>query len=193
MSAPELFTEVCIYVLDVTSLLLLYEFSLQNPDWEPKRKFLLPKLIRELVIVQVKSSLRDIGAGLHKAMSTGKLYRFDEDYGVNLEKRFKNLERWIEKHCELVASQEILKIEQPNNAADTAKGKLLTYMLVELLNNNPEHLRVLISEDYFYNNLCGGFKLPLISTESYMYKVEGLEWGKKFTEFITKVKEYENK
>lgn len=189
ISAPELFTEACIYVLDVTSLLLLYEFSLQNPDWEPKRKFLLPKLIRELVIVQVKVSLRDIGAGLHKAMSTGKLYRFDEDYGVNLEKRFKNLERWIEKHCELVASQEILKIEQPNNAADTAKGKLLTYTLVELLNNNPEHLRVLISEDYFYNNLCGGFKLPLVSTESYMYKMEGTGWGQRFTEFLKGIKE----
>ncbi len=193
ISAPELFTRTCSYVLDVTSLLLLYEFSLSYAEWEPKRKFLLPKLIRELVAVQVKASLRDIGAGLHKAMSTGKLYRFDKDYGVNLEKRFKNLEKWIENHCELVASQEILKIEQPNNAADTAKGKLLTYTLVELLNNNPMQLRVLVSEDYFYSNLCGGIKLPLISTESYMYKVEGLEWGTKFTEFITKVKEYESK
>ena len=180
MRNPILFADSCEYLLDITALLLLFEFSLLNPDWKPERKFLLPKFIKEMVLVQQKALRSDIPAGLHKAMSTGNLYRFDDDFGLNLEKRFKALEQWIDNHCSLVASKDILKMEQP---VDSPKGRLLSYTLVEFLNITPQHLRVLLSEDFYYNKMFKNM-LPLVSTESYMYKKEGAEWGKRFTEFL---------
>lgn len=177
---PLLFIDSCEYVLDITAMLLLFEFSMLNSEWKPRKKFLLPKFIRELVLVQQKTLPMDVGAGLHKAMKRGKLHRFSDDYGKNLVERFEAMEKWIDSHCTIVASSEILKIDQP---IDSQKGRLLSYTLIELLNNNPNKLRVLLSEDYYYQNMCENL-LPLISTESYMYKKEGEHWGKKFSEFL---------
>ena len=71
--------------------------------------------------MQQKTLRTDVSAGLHKAMSTGKLYKFSDDYGQNIELRFRALETWIDNHCDLVASPDILKVEQPS---DSQKGQL---------------------------------------------------------------------
>ena len=64
------------------------------------------------------------------------------------------------------------------------ENNLFTYTMVELLQKGKP-LRVLLTEDWYLEKMMGT-PLPIISTETYMYEVEGEEIGKAFTDFLHK-------
>ena len=179
---PELMGNGHIYVLDLTSLLLLFEFSLLNEGWKPRKRFCIPKLIRSMIDDYKKELPVQSSFELQEAMTEGYIHRFaDTDYLKKLEKRFTALQAWVDGNCELVVNTDILQIEQP---IQNATQQLFTYTMVELLQKGKP-LRVLLTEDWYLEKMMGT-PLPIISTETYMYEVEGEEIGKAFTDFLHK-------
>ena len=179
---PELMGNGHIYVLDLTSLLLLFEFSLLNEGWKPRKRFCIPKLIHSMIDDYKKELPVQSSFELQEAMTEGYIHRFaDKDYLKELEKRFTALQFWVDGNCELVVNTDILQIEQP---IQNATQQLFTYTMVELLQKGKP-LRVLLTEDWYLEKMMGT-PLPIISTETYMYEVEGEEIGKAFTDFLHK-------
>lgn len=168
------------YVLDFTSLLLLFEFNLLHQDWIPKKKLLLPKLLYSAIDEYKKFLPIQHSFELQQAMTEGDIYHFSDNYEDNLRERFNALAKWINKNCKFVTNNAILQVDVP---MQTASHQLLTYTMVELLKEDEAN-RILLTEDWYLEKLFNT-NLDILSTETYMYEVEGIELGKLFSTFLT--------
>lgn len=179
---PDLMGNQFDYVLDLTSLFLLFEFSLLHQEWQPKKEFKLPKLLYSMIEDYKKGLSAQSSVYLHQALAEGFLYGGTlEDKLNNIQDRFDSLLKWVEQHCELVTNPAILQIQQP---MQSVAQQLFSYTMVELL-QQPPTLKVMITEDWHIERLIKT-ALPIISTETYMYEVEGTSIGQAFTEFLIK-------
>ena len=169
------------YVLDITSMLLLFEFKLISGIDRYKGRLLMPRMIYNVVEAFQKSLPVLTNLEFFKAMEEGHIYRFSENPRTNIEMRIQSLKEWIEKDCEIVTSPMVLNVNGPNGM--NGNVMLLQHTIVELINAGVP--RMLLTEDYYLERLMK-IKLPIASTETYMYEMEGIDIGKAFTEFLHK-------
>ena len=141
----------------------------------------MPRMIYNVVEAFQKSLPVLTNLEFFKAMEEGHIYRFSENPRTNIEMRIQSLKEWIEKDCEIVTSPMVLNVNGPNGM--NGNVMLLQHTIVELINAGVP--RMLLTEDYYLERLMK-IKLPIASTETYMYEMEGIDIGKAFTEFLHK-------
>lgn len=168
-------------ILDITSLLLLFEFKYQYGIEGYRTKFLVPRMIYNLVGGFIKKLPVLNNMDFFKAMEDGYLYRFSNNLSENIEKRVQALKEWIEQECEIVSNPSVLNINVP--AKQNEKLMLFQYTIIELLYDGDT--RILLTEDHFLEEMMK-IRLPIVSTETYIYEVEGPVLGQAFTEFLIK-------
>lgn len=168
-------------VLDLTSMLLLFEFKWMSGIKHYKGRLLVPRMIYNVVEAFQKSLPVLTTPDFFKAMDEGYLYQFSDNPRENIEMRIQTLKEWIGKECEIVASPMVLNVNGPDGT--NGNVMLLQHTIVELMNAGEP--RLLLTEDFYLERLMK-IQLPIASTEAYMYEVEGIETGKAFTEFLQK-------
>ena len=166
-------------VLDITSLILLFEFSNIKGGINYKERFILPRYIYYMIVAFQKQIPILKSYDFFLAMKEGCLHKFSEDQREDVELRFKALIDWMEQNCDIVTNPAILNIN--NNMNSNPHSKLFQYTFVELMNDGQQNL--VLTEDAYIEKLMN---VPLIiaSTESYVYTVEGKELGIAFSDFL---------
>lgn len=167
------------FVLDFTSLLLLFEYSLVNNGQTYQRKFLIPKLIVDIIKEYRKNMPYIHSAAMLDAQQQGKIVRLSDRLDLDAEERIDLLIAWMRDNCTEVASTAVLKIDVPQS---TPLTELFRHVMVEVL---PEEggRRILLSEDAHLEDIMKA-SLPMVSTETYMRDVEGLRRSETFAEFL---------
>lgn len=169
------------YVLDLSSLIMLYEFSLMV-DINYKSKFLLPIFIRQLVGTYRKNFPVINSVNLYQAIQSGFLKRLDEHIAIDIDKRLEGLLGWIDDNCTLVSSPDVLNLDTPNNGG--LMSELVSRTAIECL-PKPNQNRVLLCDDNYPFLFFKGH-LPTATAEMYVYDVEGEEVGAKFSVFLSR-------
>lgn len=167
------------YYLDFTSLLLLFEFHLLHPDVVYPHKFHLSSLIVE-IIKSYRKNLHVIASySLYEAMKHGHLHHFDNQYNKDMDLRIDALEKWIENHCVVLSDVEVLKVSESDH---NVFSQLFKNVYISLIGENKKD-NVLISEDMAVEKAFH-LPLPIITTETYIYDMLGIEIGRKFSIFL---------
>lgn len=177
---PQLFVKDNIYLLDLTSLLLLFEFSQKHGDYQYHSRFLLPKFVQQLILQTVKGVEIFTSFKMVEAWKQGWLNHYSSRYHEDLQIRLSRLIDWIDHNCTIVSSSQILNMAQVKD--ENVKSTMFKYTMLEMLPESGSH-RILLSEDFGIQTV---FKMPvpIMSTETYMYHVEGYDAGQLFSQFI---------
>lgn len=150
------------YVLDITSLFILFEFE-NKTGYNYDQKFVISKSLYEYIVWCHKNVSRICSFGYHEALYSGNIVRFNKYSDKDLEIRCQKLLEWIKARCVIVVAENSLVLD-----VKIEKGlavKLLTDSLSLLTDEN----RVLISDDHFVdNNFRGTGKI--ITTEVFSNK-----------------------
>ena len=168
------------FVLDFSSLILLYEFSLLNNRLVYQRKFLIPKLVVDIIKDYRKNLPFIHSTAMMDAQQQGRILHFSDRYDIDAEERVDGLIAWIGRNCNEVASTAVLKIDVPQSSLTT---ELFRHVMVEILPEEVGKQRVLLSEDAHLESIMKT-ALPMVSTETYMRDVEGQRLGESFAEFL---------
>lgn len=167
------------YVLDLSSLILLYEFALKE-DIHYSQKFLLPSFTRQIVDAYYKHHRMICSFHLYQTIQSGKLKRLDEHIGVDIDLRLKGLLQWIDDNCELVRNPDILNLPLPEHGG--LLPEIIKHTGVECI-PRPDQQRVLLCDDNYPFLFLHGM-LPTATTEMYIYEAEGKEVGELFSKFL---------
>ena len=167
------------YVLDFSSLILLYEFALKE-DMHYSRKFLLPSFIRQVVDTYYKHHQVISSLPLYQTIQNGNLKRLDEHIWVDIDMRLKGLLQWIDDNCKIVCSPDNLNIPHPKNGS--VIYEIIRHTGVECI-PRPNEMRVLLCDDNYPFLFFHG-TLPTATAEMYIYEVEGVEAGERFSRFL---------
>jgi hypothetical protein len=165
-------------LLDITSLLQLFEFSCLKGGFKYKERFLLPRIIYNMVVAFQKTIPVLTNLDFFKAMEEGCLHQFSNNPRENIELRIQTLIDWIEQNCDIVTNPTLLNVNQPFK--QNMNVLLFQHVIIELMTSEP---RLLLTEDYYMERLMT-ISLPMVSTETYIYVVEGEAKGKEFTDFL---------
>lgn len=168
-------------VLDITSLLLLFEFSNIKGGINYKERFILPRYIYYMVVAFLKQIPILTSYDFFLSMKEGYLYKFSEDQREDVELRFKALIDWMEENCDIVTNPAILNVSA--NVNGNPNSTMFQYTFVELMNDGQQNM--VLTEDAYIEKLMN-VPLMIASTEAYIYSVEGLVRGREFTDFMVK-------
>lgn len=167
-------------VLDITSLLLLFEFSNYKGGIIYKERFILPRYLFQIIVEFQKRIPIMESYDFVKAMEEGCLYRFSENPSEDVRLRFQALVDWMKQNCDIVTNPTILNVDA--DLRNNPNAMLFQHTYVELMDLNEP--RLILTEDSFMRMVMN---IPLIvSTEVYIYSVEGPVLGKDFSEFLVK-------
>ena len=167
------------YVLDISSLILLYEFSIME-DIRFKTKFLLPTFTRQLIEIYWKNLHIINSVNLYQAIQSGYLKRLDEHIATDIGKRLEGLLKWIDENCTLVCSPDVLNLDAPRNGGVISEIVMRTG--IECL-PKPNQARVLLCDDNYPFLFFHGH-IPTATAEMYVYDVEGNDIGQQFSVFL---------
>lgn len=168
-------------VLDITSLLLLFEFSNMKGGVKYKERFILPRYLYYTIVNFRKYIPVLTSHDYYMAMKEGYLHRFSVDPREDVELRFEALVNWMEQNCDIVTNPAILNMIA--NANQNPNAVLFQYTFVEIVSLSEPHM--VLTEDAYMEKLIN-IPFLIASTEAYMYAVEGQVRGKEFTDFLVK-------
>lgn len=167
------------YLLDCTSLLLLFEFNLLHPEIEFKHQFRISPFVEELVKSYRKNLHLLDSFPLYEAIKQGHLFHFSDNYSEDIDQRFDSLLSWIKIHCEIVQDRAVLRVSDP---AQNQTSQLFVNTYIGLIDENKES-NILISDDINMERMMKTI-LPAISTETYVYTHLGSDIGQLFSIFL---------
>ena len=179
-NCSDLFSKENSYVLDLTSLLLLFEFSQKNDNYQYHTRFLLPKYIQQLVQQTAKGVEIYTCFKMVDALNQGWLNRYSSKVDEDIQIRLKALSEWIDQNCTIVNSPIVLNMAPIPD--EGVKSAMLKYTLLELLPAAGPN-RILLSEDAGIH-IAFKMPVPIMSTEAYMYYAEGEYIGQLFSQFL---------
>lgn len=168
-------------VLDITSLLLLFEFSNLKGEIKYKERFILPRVLYYSIVAFRKNIPILTSYDFVKAMEEGYLHRFSDNPREDVVLRFDALIDWMEQNCDIVTNPAVLNINTDVN--QNSNMVLFQHTFAELLSFKEPHL--ILTEDSYLRKLMN-IPMLIASTEAYIYSVEGPVLGKEFSEFLVK-------
>lgn len=168
------------YVLDLSSLILLYEFALKE-NVHYSRRFLLPSFTRIIVETYYKHYRQICSYHLYQTIQNGNLKRLDEHIGTDIDLRLKGLLQWIDDNCELVCNPDILNLPLPEHGG--LMPEIVRHTGVECIPRPDQHRLLLCDDNYPFLFLHG--MIPTATAEMYIYEVEGKEIGELFSEYLS--------
>ena len=167
------------FILDFTSLLLLFEFCSLHEEVRLTEKFILPLYHFE----QIKSyrKVMHVLASFHlyEAFKDGHLHHYADNLSEDMDMRFDALLQWIESNCIVKTDENILRVSVPD---DNNRSRLLSNTYIALVGEDNAN-NVLITDD---TNIEMTFKamMPIVTTETYVYQKLGKSIGEKFSIFL---------
>lgn len=159
-------------VLDITSLIALFEFD-RKYSLKYEKRFFLPKSVTLLI----KEQLLEEEKGVPKFFSQHVVDKLgfdkvDENKTI-LWNKLKSLEAWIDKHCVVETVEEVLNMELPNNESHAWRVELESLLLTR-------RGMLLLTEDWCFAKRFQNL-FPVLSTYhwiSLMGDIYADEWGK---------------
>lgn len=167
------------YALDLTSLIMLFEYSYRT-GIKYHKKFILPKYTYEYIRCYQKTAKYNISSDYYEAYNSGNLITKDKSYDIDIATRLADMLKWIKNNCEVKADENALAFSSGN---ESINQMLLSNLFPLLMHPNT----ILISDDSNMQNIA---KIGMISTESYMYMVENNNDAASFTDYLVGCKYY---
>ena len=149
------------FVLEITSLLTLFEYSTKyNIKFNQRQKFLLAKSVRELV----NNNICQYGSlgytNIYNIYENKSIKRYADDPIEDAKQRLQNLLLWIDTNCEVVMVDASLSIDDGNQLLSS---RIMLDTLCLLTNGNT----ILITEDVFLGALPQ-LHLPIMTVEAFI-------------------------
>lgn len=144
------------YVLGLSSLLMLFEFS-QKYNITFATRFVLPKALRKYLERASKRTGSQLAYELYEGIGNGCAKRFKRDYiDLDYQIRMRHLLKWVDENCEM----------ESNDAALVVMGKVTTVKQQLFFNwvglsFSPNN--ILVSDNV---NMFIGTNIPAITTEA---------------------------
>ncbi len=159
-------------VLDITSLLLLFEFAVKN-NYTYSRKFIVSGALYEYIKYESKGTVVNVNMDYLKAINPSVITRYDADLCTDRVRRLSELVRWMDSHCVVKNSVETLAVGGTEKRLGArlfcASGCLML-----------EAGHCFVSEENFEHT-----NVPYISTEIAVYAIEGAEVARCFSRFLS--------
>lgn len=152
----------CRFVLDITSLLTLFEYSTKySISFNPNQKFLLAKSVRELVVNNIDLYGCFRFTNIYNIYENKSIYRYADDPIEDAKQRLQNLLSWIDTYCEVVIVDASLNIDDEELRLSS---RIMLDTLCLLINGNA----ILITEDVFLQTLPQ-LVPPIMTVEAYIH------------------------
>jgi hypothetical protein len=158
-------------VLDISSLIVLYEYDLKY-ELSYDKKFILPKSISLILKQEILNEEKGFPKFLYQRLSEKLTIKKTDNNKTALWNKFKDLEKWMSDHCDIVTVEESVNFMQEEFQGISSKIILDCFMLAQ---NN----RILLTEDWFYTRKFLR-TIPIMSVYNWlsMIKSEHSEdWG----------------
>ena len=150
------------FVLELPSLLLLYEFS-NKSGYNPKIKPIVSNVLYEYIKYKKTFLNYHISFPFYEAIRFGSIYRFSEDVSEDIQLRMHALVAWIDANCQIVSNEEALAIEE-TRSNDSELSRLFQHTISFLMRKDANY--VLISDETYYSRII--HSLPTISSEIFV-------------------------
>lgn len=162
------------FVLDLSGLIILFEFA-HKYNVSYSTKFILPKYTYEYLKRYQKIVKYNINSGYYEAYKSGNIELYTKSYDTDMEQRIQALIEWVDANCSLIVDETALAV------ADSDKDDhqlLFSNTMTQIMKPN----NFLLSDDCNVRNFSN--RIPLLSTETYMYLKEPQNIAKKFTKYL---------
>ena len=150
------------FVLELPSLLLLFEFS-NKSGYNPKIKPIVSNVLYEYIKYKKTFLIYHVSFPFQEAIRSGYIYRYSEDVSEDIQLRMHALVAWIEANCQIVSNEEALAIEE-TRANDSELSRLFQHTISFLMRKDANY--VLISDETYYSRITQS--LPAISSEIFV-------------------------
>ena len=150
------------FVLELPSLLLLFEFS-NKSGYNPKIKPIVSNVLYEYIKYKKTFLNYHISFPFYEAIRFGSIYRFSEDVSEDIQLRMHALVAWIDANCQIVSNEEALAIEE-TRSNDSELSRLFQHTISFLMRKDANY--VLISDETYYSRII--HSLPTISSEIFV-------------------------
>lgn len=155
------------YVLDITGLLVLFEYY-QKTGFKYPERFIIANTTYDFIQRSSKNCSRIANRGYNEALRGTALYRCKDYNDLDLGIRLARLLRWIDENCDKEISEGSLSFDGIEDK--TINRNLLKNTLTLLTTSD----RCLISDDLIIEKtLIPHFRV--VTTETYMRRVNGAE------------------
>lgn len=148
------------YVLDMSSVVMLFEFQLLSGCLYSE-KFIISTSLYEYLVTCSKNTIRLTSSSIFEAFKNPSMKRYDKYVDLDLHQRIPALVKWIEDSCEIVVPSQTLAMIERNTSNNLGRITIDTLSLV--LGPN----KLLISDDKVLAPMMK-FMLPVITTETFM-------------------------
>lgn len=150
------------YVLDLTSVLIFFEF-MQKTGCDYPNKFIISSSTYEFILKCSKSCDTLSLFEIMKALENKWLKRYNDYLSKDLAIRLNKLVHWMDIHCKKEMSEKTLEISHEGKT----KFQIMTMNTILLMLNKPE--RCLITDDRFFYHKFGR-NMRIITTETYIHE-----------------------
>ncbi len=149
------------FVLDLSSLLILFEKSCAGENI-PKKRFILPRFVYELVKVYRRDFMSIASFDMHETLKIGRIHRFNADPKLDMEQRLDSILKWCDDHCSLESSRKVLQLKVPQSD-DRVK---MFQSAVCLIFDKPN--RALLSDDWYIQIML---QIPVCDIKDFFDKI----------------------
>lgn len=150
------------FVLELPSLLLLFEFS-NKSGYNPKLKPIVSNVLYEYIKYKKTFLNYHISIPFYEAIRSENIYRYSEDISEDIQLRMQALIAWIEANCQIVSNEEALAMEE-TRSNDSELSRLFQHTISFLMRKDADY--VLISDEAYYSRIIQ--TLPRISSEIFV-------------------------
>ena len=150
------------FVIELSSLLLLFEFSNQS-GYIPNTKPIIPHFVYEYLKSKKTYLGYHVSFPFYEAIGQGKIKRFSNNVAEDIQLRMQALIEWIEANCVIVKNEEALAINEARSN-DSELSALFQHTVSFLIRKDAHY--VLISDEPYYSKLKVSF--PTMSTEVFV-------------------------
>ena len=150
------------FVIELSSLLLLFEFSNQS-GYIPNAKPIIPNFMYEYLKSKKSYLGCHISIPFYEAIGQGRIKRFSNNVAEDIQLRMQALIEWIEANCVIVKNEESLAINEARNN-DSELSALFQHTVSFLIRKDAHY--VLISDEPYYLKLK--VPIPTMSTEVFV-------------------------
>jgi len=164
------------YVLDMTSLLMLFEFENRTGCYYTE-KFIVSKSLYEYIAWLHKNARRIHSLGYYDALNGGHIKRLEEYSDSDMVSRCKSLLAWMDDRCETMVADKSLAMEGKQEKGMAAELEIDALALI------VEQSRVLISDDHYVELHFRGSG-RVITTEAFSRKHFSMAAADSYWEFL---------
>jgi len=162
MRTVDSITEISKFVIELPSLLLLFEFSNQS-GYIPNTKPIIPHFVYEYLKSKKTYLGYHVSFPFYEAVGQGRIKRFSNDVAEDIQLRMHALIEWIEANCVIVKNEEALAINDARNN-DSELSVLFQHTISFLIRKDAHY--VLISDEPYYSKQ--NVSIPTVSTEVFV-------------------------